>query len=115
MSSTAATANPRPFDVIMDPPLDSKKDQGQVEEIERADDLKPWDADRDVPDMEKQPGMFGFLFKKNPSPEFIADLATMNETELDKKEVARLTRKIDLLILPALSVCYMVRSSSRQL
>lgn len=115
MSATAATANPRPLDVFTDPPtLDEKKDQVQVEQIERAPDadIQQW-ADRDAVDIERQPGIFGFMFKKNPSPEFIADLAKMNETELDPKEIRRLTRKIDLLILPALSICYMVGLLSR--
>lgn len=115
MSATAAIADPRPLDVIMDPPtLNEKKDQVRVEQIERIPEaeLQQW-ADRDAADIEKQPGMFGFLFKKNPSPEFITDLAKMNETELDPQEIRRLTRKIDLLILPALSMCYMVCSLSR--
>lgn len=114
MSATAATANPRPLDVFTDPPIfDEKKDQVQVEQIERVPEaeLQQW-ADRDAADIEKRPGIFGFMFKKNPSPEFITDLAKMNETELDPQEVRRLTRKIDLLILPALSICYMVCSLS---
>lgn len=115
MSATAATANPRPLDVFMDPPtLDEKKDRVEVEQIERVPEaeIQQW-ADREAADIEKQPGIFGFLFKKNPSPEFIADLAKMNDTELDPKEIRRLTRKIDLLILPALSICYMVGPLSR--
>lgn len=110
MSATAATSNPRPLDDFTDPAtFNEKKDQVQVEQIERVPDadIQQW-ADRDAADVEKQPGIFGFMFKKNPSPEFITDLAKMNDTELDPKEIRRLTRKIDLLILPALSICYMV-------
>ncbi|KAK7454621.1 hypothetical protein VKT23_011374 [Stygiomarasmius scandens] len=58
--------------------------------------------------VEAQPGGFWRRFlKQNPSPDFLADVAKMNETELDLKEVRRIERKIDLLIMPMLSVCYM--------
>ena len=114
MSTAAATASPEPLNIITNPPiLDEKNDESQVEQMERVvrgADIQQW-ADRDAVDIEKQPGIFGFLFKKNPSPEFIKDLAKMNETGLDPKEIRRLTRKIDFLILPALSICYMVGHS----
>ncbi|KAJ7035632.1 MFS general substrate transporter [Mycena alexandri] len=65
-----------------------------------------WANRDDVEDLDQKPGVLGYFLKKNPSPEFIADLATMNDTVLDPKEVARIERKIDWLIIPALSVCY---------
>jgi hypothetical protein len=45
--------------------------------------------------------------KKNPSPQFLADVAKVNETQLDARKVKHVERKIDLLIMPALAVCYM--------
>ncbi|KAJ6504899.1 MFS general substrate transporter [Mycena vitilis] len=88
-----------------------KEKTGQVEYItpKLANELE-W-ANRDVPleaDVDRSPGLLGYFLKKNPSPEFIADVAVMNETVLDPKEVARIERKIDWLIIPALSICYMV-------
>ncbi|KAJ6624935.1 MFS general substrate transporter [Mycena sp. CBHHK59/15] len=82
----------------------------QIEETEYAKgpgkDLS-WANRDDVVDLDQRPGILGYFLKKNPSPDFIADVATMNDTELDPKEVARIERKIDWLIIPALSVCYM--------
>jgi len=53
--------------------------------------------------VEAQPGGFWRRFlKQNPSPDFLADVAKMNGTELDLKEVRRIERKIDLLIMPML-------------
>ncbi|KAJ7743088.1 MFS general substrate transporter [Mycena metata] len=83
-----------------------------------------WANRDDIQDVDQRSGVLGYFLKKNPSPEFIADLATMNNTVLDPKEVARIERKIDWsvcytrqsplrliqearLIIPALSVCYM--------
>ncbi|KAJ7918787.1 MFS general substrate transporter [Mycena leptocephala] len=87
-----------------------KSDKLETEQSEyatkAADDLD-WANRDDLVDVERKPGLLGYFLKKNPSPEFIADLATMNSTELDPKEVARIERKIDWLIIPALSVCYM--------
>ncbi|KAJ7746848.1 MFS general substrate transporter [Mycena maculata] len=59
---------------------------------------------KDVVDVDRTPGVLGYFLKKNPSPDFIADVATMNDTALDVKEIKRIERKIDWLILPALSV-----------
>ncbi|KAJ7281916.1 MFS general substrate transporter [Mycena rebaudengoi] len=86
-------------------------DKGQVEKTEytkpaATTDLS-WAERADVVDVDQRTGILGYFLKKNPSPEFIADVATMNETVLDPKEVARIERKIDWLIIPALSVCYM--------
>ncbi|KAJ6496763.1 MFS general substrate transporter [Mycena vulgaris] len=66
-----------------------------------------WANREDLVDIERTSGVLGYFLKKNPSPDFVADVATMNETVLDPKEVARIERKIDWLIIPALSICYM--------
>ncbi|KAJ7113689.1 MFS general substrate transporter [Mycena crocata] len=90
-------------------PLDPS-DKPEVEQSEyaakTAKDLD-WANREDLVDVDRTPGILGYFLKKNPSPNFIADVATMNETVLDPKEVARIERKIDWLIIPALSVCYM--------
>ncbi|KAJ6480896.1 MFS general substrate transporter, partial [Mycena sanguinolenta] len=91
--------------------FDDTTDKGVTETSEyapkAAEDLA-WANREDVDDLDRKSGLLGYFLKKNPSPSFIADLATMNETVLDPKEVARIERKIDWLIIPALSVCYMV-------
>jgi hypothetical protein len=70
-----------------------KSDKLETEQSEyatkAADDLD-WANRDDLVDVERKPGLLGYFLKKNPSPEFIADLATMNSTELDPKEVARM-------------------------
>ncbi|KAL0575525.1 hypothetical protein V5O48_006448 [Marasmius crinis-equi] len=83
-------------------PIQHEKDAEKVsvEEIEYHD-IPPED------DIERRPGILGQYLKKEPSPRFIADVVKMNQTELDPKEVKRIERKIDLLIMPALAVCYM--------
>ncbi|KAK7031408.1 MFS general substrate transporter [Favolaschia claudopus] len=91
--------------------LDAKTEKAGVEHSEHVvptvgKDLE-WANRDDVADVSRKSGILGYFLKKNPSPEFIADVATMNETALDPKEVARIERKIDWLIIPALSVCYM--------
>ncbi|KAJ7849435.1 MFS general substrate transporter [Mycena leptocephala] len=87
-----------------------QSDKLEIEQSEydakSAADLE-WANRDDLVDIDRKPGILGYFLKKNPSPEFIADLATMNGTELDPKEIARIERKIDWLIIPALSVCYM--------
>ncbi|KAJ7257958.1 MFS general substrate transporter [Mycena haematopus] len=92
--------------------LDGTADKGEIElsvdAPQAAKDLA-WANldDLELADLDRKPGLLGYFLKKNPSPNFIADVATMNETILDPKEVARIERKIDWLIIPALSVCYM--------
>ncbi|KAJ7460643.1 MFS general substrate transporter [Mycena latifolia] len=91
-------------------PLDPS-DKPEIEQSEyaapkTAKDLE-WANRQDLEDIDRRPGLLGYFLKKDPSPDFIADVATMNETTLDPKEVKRIERKIDWLIIPALSVCYM--------
>ncbi|KAJ7132142.1 MFS general substrate transporter [Mycena epipterygia] len=90
-------------------PLDpsDKPDIEQSEYAPKAAKELEWANRDDLVDIDKAPGVLGYFLKKNPSPDFVADVATMNETVLDPKEVARIERKIDWLIIPALSVCYM--------
>ncbi|KAF8913629.1 major facilitator superfamily domain-containing protein [Mucidula mucida] len=52
-------------------------------------------------------GLLGRLLKDDPAPELLEDLARMNETELDPVKVKAIERRIDMLIIPALAVCYM--------
>lgn len=73
------------------------------------DDDLAWADREDVNDLNRAQGIWGHFLKKDPSPEFLADVAVMNARDLDPKEVKRIERKIDWLIIPALSVCYMVR------
>lgn len=54
-------------------------------------------------------GLLERMQKRNPSLHFLAEVAKMNETELDPQRVKQIERKIDLLIMPALTICYMVR------
>ncbi|KAJ6581186.1 MFS general substrate transporter [Mycena capillaripes] len=84
-----------------------KPETEQSEYASKAANELDWAARDDVVDIDRRPGLLGYFLKKNPSPDFIADVATMNDTVLDPKEVARIERKIDWLIIPALSVCYM--------
>ncbi|KAF9020481.1 MFS general substrate transporter [Hymenopellis radicata] len=85
-----------------------ESDKPQIEEIEdqRKTDLS-WTTQNDQEDTTRASGRFGALLKRNPSPAFLADVAKLNSMDLDPKEVKRLERKIDLLIIPALSICYM--------
>lgn len=74
----------------------------EVEQVEDASVPAPLDSDVAID--EKR---WYSRFLKQPAPlEFNADLLAMNETELDPAEVKRLTRKLDMLICPALAVCY---------
>jgi hypothetical protein len=70
-----------------------QSDKPEIEQSEydakSAADLE-WANRDDLVDIDRKPGILGYFLKKNPSPEFIADLATMNGTELDPKEVARM-------------------------
>ncbi|EJD50788.1 MFS general substrate transporter [Auricularia subglabra TFB-10046 SS5] len=81
--------------------LDKDKEASHVESVE----VVPVDNEREH-DLERHPGRWGGILKKNPSPAFMADVAKMNEQPLDPKEVRRIERKIDMLIMPALAVCY---------
>ncbi|KAF9268407.1 MFS general substrate transporter [Marasmius fiardii PR-910] len=75
------------------------EEKGSIEEIEHRDDSSI--------DEERPQGWFGRFLKKNPSPRFNEDVVKMNKTTLDPKQVKRIERKIDFLIMPALAVCYM--------
>ncbi|KAJ7600577.1 MFS general substrate transporter [Mycena floridula] len=84
---------------------DEKPNLVQIENADPDKDLS-W-ADRDVPDLDHPTGFFSRMLKRNPSPQFIVDVGKMNTVPLDKKEVKRIERKIDMLIMPVLSICYM--------
>lgn len=88
-----------------------KGEKAEVEEVEAAVDNDLTWANRDDAhnDLDRHPGFWGKFLKKNPSPEFLADVAKMNATDLDPAQVKRVERRMDLLIIPALSICYMVR------
>lgn len=77
-------------------------DHIEVEETAKADVVPPSAADKSA---------FWRIFKTDPDPAFLADLARINETDLDEARVKRMERRIDWLIIPALAVCYMVRCS----
>ncbi|KAJ7695062.1 major facilitator superfamily domain-containing protein [Mycena rosella] len=97
-------------------PLDPS-DKPEVEQSEFAPKTAKeldWANRDDLVDLDRTPGVLGYFLKKNPSPDFIADVATINETVLDPKEVARIERKIDWLIIPALSGMCRVHSFSHQ-
>jgi hypothetical protein len=46
------------------------------------------------------------FLKQPPSQKFLDDVMHMNTVELDEAQVKRLVRRLDLLICPALAVCY---------
>ncbi|KAF7370876.1 MFS general substrate transporter [Mycena sanguinolenta] len=77
--------------------LDDTADKGETELSEyapqAAEDLA-WANRDDVDDLDRKGGLLGYFLKKNPSPGFIADVATMNETVLDPKEVAQKEKSI---------------------
>lgn len=87
------------------PALDVEKTE--VEQVENVLPRTPYQSEEPGP-----ASILNWLQKKNPSPQFLADVAKMNETELDAGKVKHVERKIDLLIMPALAICYMVRPSS---
>ena len=86
----------------------SKGEKFEVEELEAAVDDLSWTERDDDHDLDRHPGFWGKYLKKNPSPQFLADVAKMNATDLDPAQVKRIERKVDLLIIPALAICYMV-------
>ncbi|KAK0225436.1 MFS general substrate transporter [Armillaria fumosa] len=56
---------------------------------------------------ERRPRFFGRVLKAEPQRALLDDLARMNETVLDPVVVKRIERRVDLLVIPALAVCYM--------
>ncbi|SJK97011.1 related to allantoate permease [Armillaria ostoyae] len=56
---------------------------------------------------ERRPKFFGRLLKAEPERALLDGLAHMNETVLDPVVVKRIERRVDLLVIPALAVCYM--------
>ncbi|KAJ3835329.1 MFS general substrate transporter [Lentinula raphanica] len=82
---------------------DSKAEKAEVEQVEDVFSQAPYQP----PGEPRSASIFTWLQKKNPSPQFLAEVAKMNETELDARKVKKIERKIDLLIMPALAICYM--------
>ncbi|KAJ4470101.1 MFS general substrate transporter [Lentinula aciculospora] len=80
--------------------LDTEK--AELEQVEDALSRTPYQPEEPRPN-----GILNWLQKSNPSPQFLADVARMNETQLDPRKVKHVERKIDLLIMPALAICYM--------
>ncbi|KIY67095.1 MFS general substrate transporter [Cylindrobasidium torrendii FP15055 ss-10] len=66
-----------------------------------------WADKDDSEDETRYPGFWGHFLKKNPAPAFTDDVIRMNTYDLDHKEIRRIERKVDWLIIPALSICYM--------
>ncbi|KAH8920612.1 MFS general substrate transporter [Atractiella rhizophila] len=92
---------------------EKRKDDFAVEEFEQSSPAAlnsqddSWIDRPGAVDVDSPPGWFARKFlKKNPSPEFINDVQRMNERELDEKEMRRIDRRVDWLIVPALGVCY---------
>ncbi|KAH8824645.1 MFS general substrate transporter [Flagelloscypha sp. PMI_526] len=96
--SAVHSGNPSPV------PSATNNDKAEKAEVLHAEQSKDFNAEHQ--DLEVHPGFWGKFLKKNPSPEFMADLARMNEMELDPVVVKRLERKVDMLIMPALAICY---------
>ncbi|EPQ52012.1 MFS general substrate transporter [Gloeophyllum trabeum ATCC 11539] len=82
-----------------------KEKEQSVEQLEIAPDDLVW-ATREAEDVEPPRSFFGKFLKKNPSPQFLADVQKMNTIVLDPVQVKRIERKVDALIIPALAVCY---------
>jgi hypothetical protein len=49
---------------------------------------------------------FARILKRPPPQRFLDDVVQMNNIELDEDQVKKIVRKLDLLIVPALAVCY---------
>ncbi|TFK46759.1 MFS general substrate transporter [Heliocybe sulcata] len=77
-----------------------------LEQLEIAADTSFADCPSSQDDVEQPNCILGYFLKTNPSPAFLSDVQRMNKVELEVKEVKRIERKIDLLIIPALAVCY---------
>ncbi|KAL1683548.1 major facilitator superfamily domain-containing protein [Schizophyllum commune] len=88
-------------------PPSFKDEKPTVEEVEVAQPkTRDWN-DRDTAlDVDAHPGFWGKVFKQNPSKQFMDDVVEMNKTELNAKDVKRIERRIDLLIMPCLAICY---------
>ncbi|KAF9024585.1 MFS general substrate transporter [Hymenopellis radicata] len=90
----------------------SSTEKAEVQEIEAYPNTDlSWADKPDDDDETSAPGVLGYFLKKNPSPTFIGDVAKMNTYDLDPVVIKRLENKVDLLIIPALAVCYMTTLS----
>ncbi|KIY43647.1 MFS general substrate transporter [Fistulina hepatica ATCC 64428] len=81
-----------------------------VEQLERAvpsTNAAEWEGPHFVDAEPPVPTFWGHFLKQNPSPQFIADITKMAESPLDPVMVKRLERRIDIMIMPALAICYM--------
>jgi hypothetical protein len=79
-------------------------DKGNVHHVEDAGAVAAT-FDKDTSRSIQQRWYHRFL-KEPPSPEFKTAVAELHDTDLDSDELKRLTRRLDLLICPALAVCY---------
>lgn len=89
---------------------ENKLDDVQIENVEVGKDASVDMSWADMADDEKDEvaagGFWGKFLKKSPSPQFLQDVKRMNGLPLDPKEIRRIERKVDMLIVPALAVCY---------
>ncbi|KAF9458833.1 MFS general substrate transporter [Collybia nuda] len=88
-------------------PTSPQREKADFEGAKDTLENRNWDLADEDEDLDRHPGLWGRFLKKNPSPTFLADVALMNATDLDPREVKQIERKIDFLIIPALAVCYM--------
>lgn len=82
----------------------AKQSSEHVEEIEDTNDREViYDEGEDT---SSPPTGLRRLLRRNPSREFIRDVAMENRKELDPVEVSKVERKLFWLIVPALAVDY---------
>ncbi|WVW78471.1 hypothetical protein I302_100425 [Kwoniella bestiolae CBS 10118] len=97
------------------PPTNFDKDleagKGTTEHVENASITEKQGAERDIhydggDEADKPRTGLRKLLRRNPSMDFMREVAEANETELDPYEVKRVERKIYWLIVPALFIDY---------
>lgn len=77
-----------------------KDDKGQSEHIDDVAQLEQPTHDT------KPPTGLRRLLRRDPPRDFLQDVAQLNNEDLDQAEVKRVERKIQLLIVPTLLICY---------
>lgn len=83
----------------------AKSSSEHVEEIDDSNENRPVVYTEGEDDSKPRTGLRRLL-RKNPSLDFIKEVAEENKKELDPVEVGRVERKLFWLIVPALAVDY---------
>lgn len=80
-----------------------KDSKGQSEHIDDIAQLAQPIAD--IQDARPATGLRRLL-RRDPPREFLQDVVALNQEDLDQAEVKRVERKISMLIVPTLLICY---------